>query len=234
LKTSCDLAKELGSYPEYKISKISTTGKLHYEHFNIAPKNQKRFDELKEEIKVNGLRNSLLIAIAPTATIASIVGTEDCIEPTKEHIYKKVTLSGDLVLVNKWLVRDLKELGLWNKELTNKIIVNDGSIQGIAEIPEQIQKLYKTVWEIKQKSVLDHAIARAPFIDQSQSVNLFVSDPTIEKLSSMYMYAWNDGNGVKTTYYLRSKSASKIEKVISPTNNKISIKETDEICESCT
>jgi len=230
LKSSCELAKEHGSYPDYSNSKISITGKLHYEHFNVVPKNQKRFDELKEEIKQNGLRNSLLIAIAPTATIASITGAEDCIEPTKEHIYKKVTLSGDLVLVNKWLAKDLKELGLWTKDITNKIIINNGSIQGITEIPEHIQALYKTVWEIKQKSILDHAMSRTAFIDQSQSVNLFVSDPTIEKLSSMYMYAWKDGNGVKTTYYLRSKAASKIEKVLTT----IAIKKDEGPCESCT
>jgi len=227
-KTSCDLAKEFGSYPDFKESKIAKTGKFHYEYFNVKPKNIKRFDELKEEIKQHGLRNSLLIAIAPTATIASIVGAEDCIESTKEHIYKKVTLSGDLVLVNKWLVKDLKELSLWNKDITNKIIINNGSIQGISEIPEDIQKLYKTVWEIKQKTILDHAVARTPFIDQSQSVNLFVAEPTIEKLSSMYMYAWE--RKLKTTYYLRSKAASKIEKVLTSS----SVKKEDEICEVCT
>ena len=165
-------------------------------------------------------------------TIASIVGTEDCIEPTKEHIFKKVTQSGDFVMVNKWLVNDLKDLGLWNKELANKIISNNGSISDLPEIPDNIKLLYKTVWEIKQKTIIDHAVARAPYIDQSQSLNLFVASPSIDKLSSMYKYAWE--NGLKTTYYLRSKAASKIEKIISvtPDINKIT-KEEKPVCESC-
>jgi ribonucleoside-diphosphate reductase alpha chain len=229
LKTSCDLAKEFGAYPEFKHSHTAN-GMLHFDHYDVTPKNTKRFDDLREEIKEHGLRNSLVIALAPTATISTIVGAEECIEPTKEHIYKRVTMSGDLVMVNKWLAKDLKELGLWNKEITNKIIVNNGSIQGIAEIPENIQQLYKTVWEIKQKTLIDHAVARAPYIDQSQSLNLFVSDPTIEKLSSMYMYVWQ--NKLKTSYYLRSKAASKIEKIISATSP--TVKKEEDICESCT
>jgi ribonucleoside-diphosphate reductase alpha chain len=233
LKTSCSLAKELGSYPDYKHSKFVLKGVLHTDHYDNNNYTQK-FNDLKEEIKQHGLRNSLLIAIAPTATIASIVGAEDCIEPTKEHIYKKVTLSGDLVLVNKWLVKDLKELGLWNNDLANKIIINNGSIQEISEIPENIKNLYKTAWELKQKSLIDHALARSPFIDQSQSLNLFVAEPSIDKLSSMYMYAWKDGRGLKTTYYLRSKAASKIEKVISSVSQTKKEEDDYEACESCT
>lgn len=237
LKTSCALAKDLGAYPDYKHSRIATTSMIHSDHYDNHSFGQK-FNELKEEIKQHGLRNSLLIAIAPTATIASIVGAEDCIEPTKEHIYKKVTLSGDLILVNKWLVRDLKELGIWNKDLANKIIINNGSVQEISEIPDDIKKLYKTAWELKQKVIIDHALARTPFIDQSQSLNLFVAEPSIDKLSSMYMYAWKDGKGLKTTYYLRSKAASRIEKVISsPTTAITQVKKEEdnfEVCESCT
>ena len=227
LKTSCDLAKEVGEYPEFKQSHTAK-GILHFDHYNVTPKNTKRFDELREEIKQHGLRNSLSIAIAPTATISTIVGAEECIEPTKEHIYKRVTMSGDLVMVNKWLAKDLKELGLWNKDITNKIIINNGSVQGIAEIPEDIQNLYKTVWEIKQKTLIDHAVARAPYIDQSQSLNLFMADPSIEKLSSMYAYIWE--NKLKTSYYLRSKAGSKIEKIITASQV---IKKEEESCESC-
>lgn len=234
VKTSLELAKELGPFPEFKNSHTAN-GLLHYDHYNIEPKNKKRFDDLKEEIKIHGLRNSLLISPAPTSGIASIVGCEDCIEPTKEHIYKKATLSGDFVLVNKWLVSELKHLNLWSRDLANKIISNNGSITGINEIPQEIQHLYKTVWEIKQKSLIDMAIARAPFIDQSQSLNLFVTTPTIEKLSSMYMYAWGNGKGLKTTYYLRSKAATKIEKTISSViNDPKQNLETPDICESCT
>lgn len=230
LKTSNEIAKEEGSYPEFKHSQTAH-GTLHFDHYDIEPKNNKRFIELREEIKLHGLRNSLMIAIAPTATIASIVGTEDCIEPTKEHIFKKSTLSGDFVLINKWLVTDLKKLGIWSKELASKIISGNGSIAMISEIPEEIRNLYKTVWETKQKSIIDHAAARAPYIDQSQSLNLFVEEPTVAKLSSMYMYAWE--KGLKTTYYLRSKSASKIEKVLSTPNNINTIEKSEEICEAC-
>lgn len=237
LKTSCELAKELGPYEDFKESQTAK-GILHFDHFNVTPKNTKRFDELREEIKRYGLRNSLLLAIAPTSSIASIVGSEDCIEPTKEHLYQKSTLSGDFIVINKWLVNDLKERGLWTKEMSvklrNAMLSNKtGTISGLQELPDDVKSLYKTVWEIKQKSVLDHAIARTPFIDQSQSVNLFVSDPTIEKLSSMYMYAWQ--NKMKTTYYLRSKGATEIERVTTgtPTETTPVSKKEDEVCEAC-
>ena len=227
LKTSCELAKELGSFPEFEHSQTAK-GILHFDHYGVTPKNSKRFDELREEIKKHGLRNGLLISPPPTASTASIIGAEDCIEPTKEHIFKKETLSGDFVIINKWLVNDLKQLGLWSVELANKIIANNGSLVGIPEIPENISKLYKTVWEIKQKTLIEHASARAPYIDQSQSLNLFMANPTIEKLSSMYMYCWE--KGLKTSYYLRSKGATKIEKVSS--GSQIQVK-ADVACESC-
>jgi ribonucleoside-diphosphate reductase alpha chain len=152
----------------------------------------------------------LLIAIAPTATIASIVGCYEAIEPQISNFFKRETLSGEFLNVNKYLVSDLKRVGLWNAAIRSKIIESEGSIQNIQEIPEEVRNVYKTVWEISQKNLIEMAAARGAFICQSQSLNLFLEDPTLGKLSSMYMYAWKQG--VKTTYYLRSRARTKIQK----------------------
>ncbi len=210
LKTSCELAQELGTHKDYEFTHAAN-GKLQFDLAGHEPQNTKRWAELKESIKEHGLRNSLLIAIAPTATISSIVGVYECIEPQISNLFKRETLSGEFVQTNRYLVHDLKELGLWSVEMMEKIKANDGSVQGIFEIPEDIRNLYKTVWEVKQKSIIDHSVGRGCFVDQAQSTNLFISDPTIEKLSSMYMYTWEQG--LKTTYYLRSKSKTKISQV---------------------
>jgi ribonucleoside-diphosphate reductase alpha chain len=169
-----------------------------------------RWQALREKIQKTGLRNSLLIAIAPTATIASIVGCYEATEPQVSNLFKRETLSGEFLQINRYLVQELKNLKLWNDEVRQAIKLAEGSIQGIAEIPVGIKEVFRTVWEVPQKALIDMAAGRGPFIDQSQSLNLFMESPTIGKLSSMYMYAWK--KGIKTTYYLRSRPATSIAK----------------------
>ena len=181
---------------------------LQFDLWGIEPTEPQRWDELKERIGRYGLRNSLLLAIAPTATIASICGCYECIEPQLSNLFKRETLSGEFLQVNAYLVNDLKQRGLWSEELRAKIKAAEGSIVDIDEIPDDLRSLYRTVWELPQKSLIDMAAARGPFIDQSQSLNLFMAQPNIGKLSSMYMYAWK--SGLKTTYYLRSRPATRI------------------------
>ena len=182
-----------------------------------------------------GLRNSLLIAIAPTATIASICGSYECIEPQVSNLFKRETLSGEFLQINTYLVKKLKEMGLWNPSIRNKIKQNDGSIQNISEIPEDIRQIFRTSWELPMRSLIDMAANRGAFIDQSQSLNLFIESPTIGKLSSMYNYAWK--KGLKTTYYLRSRAATKINKTTLSSNDQAAAiacsLENPEACESC-
>ncbi|GAB3997745.1 hypothetical protein GCM10029992_21590 [Glycomyces albus] len=163
---------------------------------------------MRERIAETGLRNSLMIAIAPTATIASIAGCAECIEPVVSNVFKRETLSGEFLQVNRHLIAELKERGLWNERLRQDIVVAEGSVQDVEGIPEDIRHRYRTAWELPQKSLIDLAAARTPFIDQAQSLNLFQASPTIGKLSSMYRYAWKQG--LKTTYYLRSRPATRI------------------------
>src|SRR6185436_16438622 len=158
----------------------------------------------------NGLRNSLLIAIAPTATIGSLVGVYESIEPQVSNLFKRETLSGEFLQVNKYLVNELKQLGLWNEDTQHRIKLAEGSIQDLPGLTDDVKAIYRTVWEIPMRSLIDMAADRAAFIDQSQSLNLFMESPTIGKCSSMYMYAWK--KGLKTTYYLRSRPATKINK----------------------
>lgn len=214
LTRSCELAEKLGAHANFKQTKAAK-GILQFDMWGITPENTERWNKLKEKIKKHGLRNSLMIAIAPTATIASISGCYECIEPQASNIFKRETLSGDFIQINKYLVSDLKNLGLWSEEMKNKIILNKGSIQNLAGIPDAIKELYKVVWEIKMRSLIDMAAARGAFIDQSQSLNLFIESPNIGKLSTMYNYAWQVG--LKTTYYLRSRPATEIAQVVDNT-----------------
>ena len=154
------------------------------------------------------MRNSLLLAIAPTATIASIAGVYECIEPQVSNLFKRETLSGEFLQVNAYLVEELKKLGVWDARTREALREANGSVQGFAWIPEEVRALYRTAWEIPQRGLIDMAAARTPFLDQSQSLNLFLETPTIGKLSSMYAYAWK--HGLKTTYYLRSRPATRI------------------------
>jgi ribonucleoside-diphosphate reductase alpha chain len=207
---SCQLAAQYGPHPAFGDTRASR-GNLQFDLWGISPSEPSRWNELKTRMAKHGLRNSLLIAIAPTATIASLVGCYESIEPQVSNFFKRETLSGEFLQINRHLVTELKNLNLWNEDIRNKIKTAEGSIQGIVEIPEEIRRIYRTAWEIPMRSLIDMAAARGPFIDQSQSVNLFLESATIGKLSSMYMYAWK--KGLKTTYYLRSRPATRITKV---------------------
>ncbi|MFN3393151.1 MAG: ribonucleoside-diphosphate reductase subunit alpha, partial [Candidatus Thermochlorobacter sp.] len=212
LSASMELAEAFGAFPAFSETKY-VDGKLAVhlaKEYGVSPTLHEDWDTLAEEIKAKGLRNSLLIAIAPTATIASIVGCYECIEPQVSNLFKRETLSGEFLQINRYLVADLKRLGLWTPQVRAAIIEGEGSIQHIESIPEEIRRLYKTVWEISQKALIDMASERSAFICQSQSLNLFMESPTTGKLSSMYMYAWK--KGLKTTYYLRSRAKTRIQK----------------------
>lgn len=209
LNASCELAREKGQHPAFPETRAAK-GDLQFDLWGIEVEDKDRWNLLREKIKQHGLRNSLMIAIAPTATIASIVGCYECIEPQISNLFKRETLSGDFLQVNRYLVQELKRLGKWNEDIRAKIKLAEGSIQDIAEVPAEVREVYRTAWEIPMRSLIDMAADRGAFIDQSQSLNLFVESPNIGKLSSMYMYAWQ--KGLKTTYYLRSRPATRIAK----------------------
>ena len=239
-QTSCELAKELGPHSNFNETKASK-GILHFDFWDTTLNDQERWDTLRADIQEHGLRNSLIIAIAPTATIATITGCYECIEPQVSNLFKRETLSGDFLQINTYLVNDLKSLGLWTEEIRTKIKMANGSIQGIDEIPDNLKEIYRTAWEIPMKSLIDMASDRGAFIDQSQSLNLFMESPTIPKLSSMYFYAWK--KGIKTTYYLRSRPATEIAKTMVASTNSQTGRlsneqlacslENPEACESC-
>ena len=207
LQASCELAQERGQHPAFAETRAAQ-GDLQFDLWGVEPKDQDRWNLLRIKIKKHGLRNSLMIAIAPTATIASISGCYECIEPQISNLFKRETLSGDFLQVNRYLVLELKKLGLWNENIRAKIKLAEGSIQDIIELPADLKEIYRTAWEVPMRSLIDMAADRGAFIDQSQSLNLFVESPNIGKLSSMYMYAWQ--KGLKTTYYLRSRPATRI------------------------
>ena len=211
LQQSMLLAKTEGPYETFKGSPASK-GELQFDLWQVDPVNDPDLDwaQLKQDIQTHGLRNSLLVAPMPTASTSQILGYNECIEPFTSNIYTRRTLAGEFILVNKYLISDLLALGLWSSELKNKIIGNGGSVQGIAEIPAQTQALYKTVWEMKQKTMIDMAAQRGAYVCQSQSLNLYVADPDFRKLTSMHVYAWQQG--LKTgIYYLRTKSVVKAQ-----------------------
>lgn len=216
LSSSSELAQEKGAHPNFSQTRAAK-GDLQFDLWNFTPENTERWQSLRERIQQHGLRNSLMIAIAPTATIASIAGCYECIEPQISNLFKRETLSGDFLQVNRYLVAELKRQGLWTEEIRTKIKLAEGSIQEISEIPEEVRAIYRTAWEIPMRSLIDMAADRGAFIDQSQSLNLFVESPNIGKLSSMYMYAWQ--KGLKTTYYLRSRPATRIAKTTVPTGD---------------
>jgi ribonucleoside-diphosphate reductase alpha subunit len=207
LEASSELAEVQGSYETFEGSPASQ-GVLQFDMWEGDTKLNYDWDALKERVKTKGLRNSLLMAPMPTASTAQILGNNECFEPYTTNIYLRRTLAGEFVVVNKHLVDDLKKIGLWSKEMKDLMVKAGGSIQTIVDIPEDIKKLYRTVWEIKMKDVIDMAADRGRFIDQSQSMNLFMESPTMSKLSSMHLYAWK--KGLKTgMYYLRSKAKAR-------------------------
>ena len=203
---SKDLAIENGPYESWKGSPISE-GILQFDMWKVKPTDRWEWDLLKEEVKKHGVRNSLLLAPMPTASTAQILGNNECFEPYTSNVYTRRVLSGEFIIVNKHLLRDLVKLGIWNDRLKNKLMASNGSVQNIDEIPENIKALYKTAWEISQKVLLDMAADRGAYIDQSQSLNIFMENANFAKLTSMHFYGWKAG--LKTgMYYLRTKSAT--------------------------
>ncbi len=206
MTASKDLAKEQGAYETYEGSPVSK-GIFQFDMWGVTPTDRWDWAALKAEVKEHGVRNSLLVAPMPTASTSQIFGNNECFEPYTSNIYTRRVLSGEFIIVNKHLLKDLVSLGLWNNSMKNKIIAANGSIQNIAEIPADIKELYKTVWEIKQRNLIDMAADRGAYICQSQSLNLFVDSPTASKLTSMHFYGWK--KGLKTgMYYLRSQAAT--------------------------
>ncbi len=204
-----ELAEKNGAHTSFADTRLAK-GEFQFDLWKITPTDPARWEALRQRILKTGVRNSLVIAIAPTATIASIVGCYECIEPQISNLFKRETLSGEFLQVNRYLVNELKAAGMWNDEMRIKLKMAEGSIQGIEELPDELKAIYRTVWEVPMRSLIDMAGARNAYIDQSQSLNLFSESPNIGRLSSMYMYAWKQG--LKTTYYLRSRPATKIAK----------------------
>jgi ribonucleoside-diphosphate reductase alpha chain len=205
LTASKDLSKVDGAYETYEGSPISK-GEFQFDMWNVQPGNRWEWDVLREEIQEHGVRNSLLMAPMPTASTSQILGNNECIEPYTSNIYSRRTLSGEFAVVNKHLLRDLVKLGLWNDNLKNKLISANGSVQEIDEIPDNLKELYKTAWEISQKVIIEMSADRGAYIDQSQSLNIFMENANFAKLTSMHFYGWKAG--LKTgMYYLRTKAA---------------------------
>ncbi|MFF3413320.1 ribonucleoside-diphosphate reductase subunit alpha [Streptomyces sp. NPDC002698] len=206
-EASADLAERNGPLPAWEKTRTAR-GVLHPDHFDVELNWPERWAALRQRIAEVGMRNSLLLAIAPTATIASIAGVYECIEPQVSNLFKRETLSGEFLQVNSYLVAELKKLGVWDAQTREALRESSGSVQGFTWVPQDVRDLYRTAWEIPQRGLIDMAAARTPFLDQAQSLNLFLETPTIGKLSSMYSYAWK--SGLKTTYYLRSRPATRI------------------------
>jgi len=217
LSASLEMAIAKGAHPAFPETRAAR-GELQFDAWEGALPTGPRWQELREKVRTHGLRNSLLVAIAPTATIASIAGCYECIEPQVSNLFKRETLSGDFLQLNKYLINELKARGLWNDGVRSRLKMAEGSVQGLDELPEQVRAVYRTAWEVPMRSLIDMAADRGAFIDQSQSLNLFIENPNIGQLSSMYFYAWK--KGIKTTYYLRSRPATRIAKatvdVLSP------------------
>ncbi|HXU65484.1 MAG TPA: ribonucleoside-diphosphate reductase subunit alpha [Polyangia bacterium] len=238
LSTSADLAVDKGAHPAFPETRAAG-GELQFQAWGVTPEDPSRWEALRARIQAGGLRNSLLIAIAPTATIASIAGCSECIEPQVSNLFKRETLSGDFLQVNRYLVAELKALGLWTEATRARLKLAEGSVQALTELPEPLRAVFRTAWEIPMRALIDMAADRGAFIDQSQSLNLFAESPNIGQLSSMYFYAWQ--KGLKTTYYLRSRPATKIAKAtvdLPPAENSDAAAvacslENPESCEAC-
>ena len=246
LWSSTELAELNGPHETYALTRASQ-GDLQFDLWGVEPTDKERWENLRNRVSEHGLRNSLMIAIAPTATIASIAGCYECIEPQVSNLFKRETLSGEFMQINKYLVKELQERNLWDEEMRTELIRNEGSVQTVERIPVDLKEVYRTAWEIPMKSLIEMAADRGAYIDQSQSLNLFMESPNIGKLSSMYMYAWKQG--IKTTYYLRSRPATRINQTTVSSNmpspdggTKQSFKDEDELacslenpesCDSC-
>lgn len=209
LEKSCELSKKFGHYETFKGSPLSF-GKFQFDLWGVQQSERYDWNSLREDIIQNGVRNSLLIALMPTASTSQILGNNECFEPFTSNIYTRRTTAGDFVVINKHLVKDLTDLNIWNLEIKDEIIKNDGSIQNISNIPDDIKKLYKTVWEIKQKVLIDMSASRAPYVCQTQSLNLFFEEPTFNILMSSSVHAWK--KGLKTgSYYIRTRPKARAQ-----------------------
>jgi ribonucleoside-diphosphate reductase alpha chain len=235
LEASAELAERHGPHPAFAETRAAA-GQLQPDLWGVTGSQSQRWLALRERVRATGLRNSLLIAIAPTATIASIAGCYECIEPQVSNLFKRETMSGEFLQVNTALTAELRAHGLWTASVREQIKQAEGSVQKITGLPEEARALFRTAWELPQRALIDMAAARAPFIDQSQSLNLFMAAPSIGKLSSMYLHAWK--SGLKTTYYLRSRPATRIAQatvaVTAPDSDAVACSlENPETCEAC-
>ena len=233
LTTSCNLSRLLGPYETFAWSP-SSNGILQFDMCGVTP-NHDRYDwnKLKDDIKIHGLQNSLLMAPMPTASTSQILGVNECIEPITSNIYNRRTLAGEFMLTNKYLMKDLIKLDLWNEKIKNNIISNNGSVQQIEVIPEYIRNKYLTVWEIPMKHLIDMAADRGAYICQSQSLNLWIEEPDYGKLTSMHFYSWN--KGLKTgIYYLRRRARHQAQQfTIEPESHSNNDNSDDDICDMC-
>jgi ribonucleoside-diphosphate reductase alpha chain len=243
MEMSVEIAEERGRpYEGFKGSPLSE-GKFQFDLWGHTPSSGRYdWEEMRKKVLKHGVMNSLLTALMPTASTSQILGNSECFEPFQSNVYKRTTLAGEFMVINTHLVRTLIKKGLWNADMKKRIMMNNGSVQNILDIPEDVRKMYKTVWEIPQRSIIDHAIARGPFVCQSQSMNLFMTQPSFLKLSSALMYAWK--GGLKTgMYYLRSNAAVEAQRVsdfstadageVTDNTTQPQIRCTEEVCTSC-
>jgi ribonucleoside-diphosphate reductase alpha chain len=241
VESSCDLAKEYGYYKNYPTS-MTAKGQLQFDLWNVVPSNLWNWQELRNKVKQYGLYNSLLTALMPTASTSQIMGNSEMFEPITSNMFTRNTLSGTFQIINKYLIKDLIELNIWNDNLKQKIIAYNGSIQNIDEIPKNIKDIYMNIWELKQKDLIDMDAARSAYVCQSSSSNRYMSNPTNNKLTSMYIYCWD--KGLKTgCYYLRTQSGASAVKftvdvdILKEINKKNIKKEviecTDDVCTVC-
>jgi len=235
LTESCNIAKTEGTYETFEGSP-ACQGILQFDMWDVNPsETEQRYDwnELREDIQMHGLRNSLLIAPMPTASTSQILGYNECIEPITSNIYNRRTIAGEFILTNKYLMNDLIKLDLWNEKMKNMIIANNGSVQHIDIIPVEIKEKYKTVWELPMRSIIDMAADRGAFICQSQSLNLWLEDPNYNNLTSMHFHSWS--KGLKTgMYYLRRRARHQAQQfTIEPEKKQTTATEEDEVCEMC-
>jgi ribonucleoside-diphosphate reductase alpha chain len=248
LEASCELARDEGAYDTFRGSPASkgsperdgspaSKGILQFDMWNVTPDSGRYdWDDLKTRIRVDGLRNSLLLAPMPTASTSQILGYNECIEPITSNIYSRRTMAGEFILSNKYLMTELIGLGIWNERVKNSIIANNGSVQQIDAIPAEIREKYKTVWELPMKQVIDMAADRGAYICQSQSLNLWIEDPNYNTLTSMHFYAWS--KGLKTgIYYLRRRAKHQAQQfTIEPEKRSAQQQQQEEdheICELC-
>jgi len=235
MKTSHSIALENEPYSTFRGSPLSK-GQFQFDLWNVTPSSRYDWESLREEVMRDGVANSLLVALMPTASTSQILGNNECFEPYTSNIYSRRTIAGDFIVINKYLVKDLMNAGLWNIDIKNLIVANNGSIQSINTIPQNIKDLYKTVWEIKQKVLIDQAIDRGPFVCQTQSMNLFFEEPTQTVLTSAFFHGWK--NGLKTgCYYIRTRPKAQAQKfTIEPSkeNKEVTVSNnTYEPCEMC-